>query len=86
MTPRVRAVTAILFLDAVSVCPPIHAQPGLVGASSGGTGAVSPAVVATWSFSHGSSGLPEFDLLVLWRGTPEWFMNPQGELTGSGSM
>ena len=53
--------------------------------SSGGgtTMMLSPAVVATW-FTDQPAGRPvQLRLLVLWRGTPGWFLAGGGEIRGS---
>src|SRR5688500_11061362 len=42
--------------------------------TSGGSRLVSPAVVATWIARTEPRGLPELELLVLWRGTPGWHL------------
>jgi hypothetical protein len=62
-----------------------YAQSGAARTSSG-TRAVSPAVVATWLSHQETSGFAALDLLVLWRGTPEWFMKDSSKrTTGSGT-
>src|SRR4051812_47552789 len=59
---------------------PETAEPRRVGGSSG-SGVVSPAVVATWIVREEPESLPKLELLVLWRGTPGWFMS--GDSQGS---
>lgn len=51
--------------------------------TSGGSRVVSPAVVATWIARTEPRGLPELELLVLWRGTPGWHL--RAGTRGSGS-
>ena len=41
---------------------------------AGGSRPVSPAVVATLFTSHGQAGDGELEVLVLWRGSPGWFL------------
>jgi hypothetical protein len=63
-----------LLLLAIAVSSPsIRAQTSGTMTSSG-SGPVSPAVVATWICHYERSDFGELDLLVLWRGTPGWFM------------
>jgi hypothetical protein len=51
--------------------------------SGGGTMMLAPAVVATW-FTDQPAGLPvQLRLLVLWRGTPGWFLSGGGEVGGT---
>jgi hypothetical protein len=38
---------------------------------------MSPVVVAQW-FTHGKAGVEELQLLVLFRGSPGWFLHPGG--------
>ena len=52
---------------------------------STGNGPVSPAVVATFVWRSQPPGSPELQLLVLWRGTPGWFMRGPNGYTQSGS-
>jgi hypothetical protein len=62
-----------------------YAQSGAASTSSG-TGVVSPAVVATWLSHQETSDVAALDLLVLWRGTPGWFMKGSSKgVTGSGT-
>ena len=51
---------------------------------STGGGPVSPTVVATLIWRSQPPGSAELQLLVLWRGTPGWFMRGSNEQTGSG--
>lgn len=34
--------------------------------------------MATWLTSHGATGMNQLKLLVLWQGTPGWFLGPGG--------
>ena len=45
--------------------------------TGGGTGGISPVVVAQW-FTNRVAGVEELELLILWRGSPGWFMQPGG--------
>jgi len=47
--------------------------------SSSGSRLVSPAVVATWIVRKEPHGTSQLELLVLWRGTPGWFMRAGSE-------
>ena len=51
--------------------------------SGGATSVISPVVVAQW-FTNRRDGVEELELLVLWRGTPGWFLQPGGS-GGSGA-
>jgi hypothetical protein len=59
------------------------AQPLPGGGSNGGTVPVSPSVMATQLGSVDVSGRGTLQLLVLWRGTPGWFLKGGGP-SGSG--
>jgi hypothetical protein len=52
---------------------------------SSGTGMVSPAVVATWIVRKEPNASSELDLLVLWRGSPGWFMKEGTNDSSSGT-
>jgi len=57
------------------------------GVTSSGTQTISPAVVATWISREQVPYDASLDLLVLWRGTPGWFMRSGGsEVRGVGSL
>lgn len=56
-----------------------------VGAgSTGGTGPVSPSVMATEMSVVDANGRQTLELLVLWRGTPGWFRKSGGASGGGG--
>jgi len=78
--PRCRSgvFLAALFLASSPCGPAEMAEPRRVDMSSG-TGVVSPAVVATWIVREAPDGVPRLELLVLWRGTPGWFMKSESE-------
>ena len=57
----------------------------LGGGSNSGTGPVSPAVLATTMAVMNTPGRGTLDLLVLWRGTPGWFMRTGGQGGGGSS-
>jgi hypothetical protein len=59
-------------------------KPEGVQFSTGG-GPVSPTVVATLIWRSQPPGAPELQLLVLWRGSPAWFMRGPNGYTQSGS-
>jgi len=46
---------------------------------SSGSRLVSPSVVATWIVRKEAHGTSQLELLVLWRGTPGWFMRAGSE-------
>lgn len=49
------------------------------GVTSRGSGELSASVVATWTaHSDEPSGTQELDLLILWRGSPGWFVRSSG--------
>ena len=64
------------------------AQPFSGGGSSSGTAPVSPSVMATELVSVDASGRGTLQFLILWRGTPGWFMRGGGGSSsgGGGSM
>jgi hypothetical protein len=48
---------------------------------------MSPTVVASWITERSGDGVEWLQLLVLWRGTPGWFLRPGGSsASGTGSM
>ena len=55
----------------VRTSPLVPRNPG------GATGVISPVVVAQW-FTNRTGGVEELELLVLWRGTPGWFLQSGG--------
>ena len=52
-------------------------------ATSSATQVISPVALVTWVAWYGSDGVRVLDLLVLWRGSPGWFM--KGSQRGSSS-
>jgi hypothetical protein len=64
-----------------------HAQPSNAPISGhftlGATSVISPVVVAEW-FASRQASTEQLELLVLWRGSPGWFLQPGGS-GGSGS-
>ncbi|HUP39610.1 MAG TPA: hypothetical protein VM115_05790 [Vicinamibacterales bacterium] len=64
------------------------AQPFPGGGSSSGTAPVSPSVMATELIAVDASGHGTLQFLVLWRGTPGWFIRGGGGSSsgGGGSM
>src|SRR5262245_60951053 len=53
--------------------------------SGGGTGPVSPSVLATTMYVMTEPGRGELELMVLWRGAPGWFMRGGGQTSGGSS-
>lgn len=72
MALRMSGVSASIFL-AATLCLAAEKRPS-IGGTTGGSRLVSPAVVATWFFRTGPGDVSELELLVLWRGTPGWFL------------
>src|SRR5262245_15430143 len=62
----------------------MFAQPFGLGGSTGGTGPVSPSVLATQMCMVDAAGNGTLQLLVLWRGRPGWFSKSGGGASGSG--
>jgi hypothetical protein len=54
------------------------------GGSTGGTGPVSPSVMATTMAVVDAAGRGALELLVLWRGSPGWFMKGGGGSSSDG--
>ena len=54
-----------------------------VGSWSSPTSVISPVVEASW-FTSRRDGVEQLDLLVLWRGTPGWFLRAGGSGGGGG--
>ena len=61
-----------------------RAAPIILGDRGGATSIISPVVVAQW-FTNRKAGVEELELLVLWRGTPGWFLQTPGGSGGSDS-
>lgn len=61
---------------------PVSAASQVVESSTSPSSVISPAVEASW-FATGRGGVEHLELLVLWRGTPGWFMEPGGSSGGS---
>lgn len=85
---RSRLAAAASLAIVLSVNPAGSLQRGFFRsfASSSGDRAVSSSVIATWVSHPGETGRSTLDLLILWRGTPGWFMGGSGGIGGgSGS-
>ncbi|MEO5739249.1 MAG: hypothetical protein ABIS29_01460 [Vicinamibacterales bacterium] len=67
------------------VAASMAAQPFPGGGSNGGTAPVSPSVMATEMGAVDAAGRGTLQLLILWRGTPGWFLRGGGSSSG-GSM
>src|SRR5918993_2609518 len=63
--------------------PPVRMPPPGRTATQSATQPISPVAVMTWVTRYGSDGAHSLDLLVVWRGSPGWFM--QGNKRGSSS-
>ena len=83
MLLRLTGLLVICVIAGPQTVPRLIAPPG-VPVSSGGSMPISPAVMAT-SFGTQLAGDPvRLQLLVLWRGTPGWFLEGGGSRGGSG--
>lgn len=72
---RTGLATAMWIGLIASVAVPARAPQSRSSSGSSGSGVVSPTVFASWFASGGGrSGPAVLQLLVLWRGTPGWFM------------
>jgi hypothetical protein len=60
------------------------AQPFPGGGSNSGTAPVSPSVMATELGAVDASGRGTLQLLILWRGTPAWFLRGGGSSSSGG--
>src|SRR5262245_34371676 len=83
-----KTFASALACAAVIVCP-ARAFAQARGFRSGGGGlstsrVVSPAVVATWRAHDNYADDSTTTLLVLWRGTPGWFVGGRGSGSGGG--
>jgi hypothetical protein len=69
---------------AVILAAPISGQGApMDGSWSSPTSVISPVVMASWFTTRAPNGVEQLELLVLWRGTPGWFLHPGGS-GGSG--
>jgi hypothetical protein len=75
---------AAVFLFAALAWSAEKPKPESVETSSG-SGMVSPTVVATWIVRREPQSSAELELLVLWRGSPGWFMR-EGSTESSGEV
>jgi hypothetical protein len=73
MKHSLRLSVVAIFLVAKLTWSAQKPEPEAVGGSSGSP-VLSPTVVATFIIRTPPKGTPELELLVLWRGTPGWFM------------
>jgi hypothetical protein len=84
----VAIVVAAGLLASVSAQVPPGARlprPGTTATSSA-TQVISPVALVTWVAHYGSDGVRVLDLLVLWRGSPGWFLRgSNGGSSGGGS-
>lgn len=60
-------------------------SPNVPRGFGGATGVISPVVVAQW-FASRTNRVEELELLVLWRGTPGWFLQPGGSGESGGAL
>jgi hypothetical protein len=67
---------------AVSLLVPVGVVSQVVESATSPSRVISAAVEASW-FATGRSGVEHLELVVLWRGTPGWFMEPGGSSGGS---
>ena len=73
----------------VVIAAPLSAQqpgpPSNVSYSSDSTQVISPTVLATWATERAADGVEQLQFLVLWRGTPGWFLNGGGTQSSQSS-
>jgi hypothetical protein len=69
-------LTAVISLAALLSLAPARS-------SSGGNTMISPTVFATWVTERFGNDSEQLRLLVLWRGTPGWYLVPGGRIGGS---
>lgn len=58
-------------------------RPGTTATSSA-TQVISPVALLTWVTRYGSDGVHVLDLVVLWRGTPGWFLRGSNRRSSGG--
>jgi hypothetical protein len=69
-----RRLTLLLVALALTGMSRIDAVQRLDASEQVASSVVSPTVLATWMVRNANSERPVLDLLILWRGTPGWFM------------
>lgn len=79
------AVVAVGVMVASTGAQERPAPPPGVASQSGRSRPISPTVVAT-TMTRTIDGNNSLDLMVLWRGTPEWYLKPGGRSGGGGSL
>ena len=73
----------MLTVDRGIAARPFSQARAMAGSWSSPTSVISPVVMASWFTSRAPNGVEQLELLVLWRGTPGWFLDPGGS-GGSG--
>src|SRR5687768_9343404 len=73
------STTGLLCALAVATVGTARFAQAPTGARSMPTSVISPVVVASWFTERAANGREQLQLLVLWRGTPGWFMGGGGE-------
>jgi hypothetical protein len=73
------ALAFLVTLAAATISPIVHAQ-----TSAGSNRVLSPTTVAYWQQHDNGDGTGSLDVLVLWRGTPGWFLRGNGTSGGGG--
>ena len=71
---RLALTTGLLSVLAVATVGTARFAQAPTGAHSMPTSVISPVVVASWFTERAANGREQLQLLVLWRGTPGWFM------------
>ena len=79
----------LTFLCAFSLVASAQAPPGRIpqmpGETSASTQPVSDTTMVTWFARKGADDVRRFELLVLWRGTPRWYLRGASSGSGGGS-
>jgi hypothetical protein len=75
-----RAILAVLVAAVIATASPVsYAQ-----TSAGSNRVVSPTTVVYWQQHDNGDGTGSLDLLVLWRGSPGWFLRGRSASSGGG--
>src|SRR5262245_3661811 len=69
---------ATRLLTCLAVAVTILAAPAAQSSSNGGSATMSPSVVGSYFVSRDGNDVATLELVVLWRGSPGWFMRSNG--------
>jgi hypothetical protein len=83
LAPTGRVATAVL---ACGLLAQTSGRPAVGQGTTGATQPISPVAMVSWVAHYETEGVRVLDLLVLWRGTPGWFLkgNRRGTSGGGG--